>query len=178
MNCHRIRPRQFFCLQLSVSSQLREQPLAIVLHVERSCPAPCQTPCNACTRTTIAPAAHAICDILATNVGIVRKACRGGGKTHHERSARSRQRAANRRRDQAQGTTLMIHPPPRQGQAVCEWTAYEASTRRASPHCAALMVAQAAQAPSQSASGHLPRPPAACARRPRWTPGVPLPGRT
>jgi hypothetical protein len=33
---------------------------------------------HVCTRDTIAPASRAICDILAANVGIVRKARRGG----------------------------------------------------------------------------------------------------
>jgi hypothetical protein len=32
-----------------------------------------ETPCNACISTSVAQASRAICDILATNVGIVRK---------------------------------------------------------------------------------------------------------
>jgi len=78
----------------------------MVLHVEHSCPETCRTDTlQRVYQETIAPASRAICDILATNVGIVRKACRGE-KTHHRRAALSRQLAANRRRDQAQGKTL------------------------------------------------------------------------
>jgi hypothetical protein len=58
--------------------------LPLVLHVGRSRLAACQTRCHAYTRQTIAQASRAICDILATNVGIVRKACRWGGHSHHE----------------------------------------------------------------------------------------------
>src|SRR5439155_22752475 len=54
------------------------------------------------TRDTIAQTSRAICDILATNIGIVRKSCREGEQMHHTRSALHRPRAANRRRAQAQ----------------------------------------------------------------------------
>lgn len=37
-----------------------------------------ETPCNVFISTSVAQASRAICDILATNVGIVRKACREG----------------------------------------------------------------------------------------------------
>ena len=43
--------------------------------MERSCPETCETPLHAFIRTTIAPVSHAICNFLAINVGIVRKAC-------------------------------------------------------------------------------------------------------
>ena len=56
---------------------------------------------NPCTRNTIAQVARTICDILAKNVGIVRKAYRGGGPTHPKR-------AANLRRAQEQGQTLTL----------------------------------------------------------------------
>jgi hypothetical protein len=68
----------------------------MVPHVERSCLETCETPLHACIRTTIAQASHAICDILATNIGIVRKACREGKCTTRV------PRAADRRRAQAQ----------------------------------------------------------------------------
>jgi len=70
------------------------------------------------TLTTIAQASCAICDILVPNVGILRKAGRTGGKTHLKRSALRGQFAANRRRGQKQGKTLMIHPLPRQRQSL------------------------------------------------------------
>ena len=49
----------------------------MVPDVERSGPATCETPLHAFFRTTIAPASHAICDMRATNVEIMRKSCRG-----------------------------------------------------------------------------------------------------
>jgi hypothetical protein len=54
------------------------------------------------TRDTIAQASPAFCDILATNIGIVRKACREGGQMRHTRSALHRPRAGNKRRAKAQ----------------------------------------------------------------------------
>jgi hypothetical protein len=57
---------------------------------------------HVCIRDTIAQASHTFCDILATNIGIVRKACREGEQMHHTHSALHRPRAANRRRAQAQ----------------------------------------------------------------------------
>ena len=51
----------------------------MVPNVERSCPETCETPFHACIRTTIAQASHAICDMLAKNVEIVCKSCRGKG---------------------------------------------------------------------------------------------------
>jgi len=56
---------------------------------------------NSCTRNTIAQVVRTICDILAKNVEIVRKAYRGGGPTHHKR-------AANLQRAQEQGQTLTL----------------------------------------------------------------------
>src|SRR4029453_8447875 len=52
----------------------------MVPNVERSCPETCETPFYACIRTTIASASHAICDMLAKNVEIVRKSCSGEGR--------------------------------------------------------------------------------------------------
>jgi hypothetical protein len=51
----------------------------MVPNVERSCPETCETPFYACISTTIAPVSHAICDMRAKNVEIVRKSCRGEG---------------------------------------------------------------------------------------------------
>jgi hypothetical protein len=39
---------------------------------------------HVCIRTTIAPASHAICDMRAKNVEIVRKSCRGEGDAPKE----------------------------------------------------------------------------------------------
>ena len=52
----------------------------MVPNVERSCPETCETPFHACIRITIAQPFHAICDMLAKNVEIVRKSCRGEGR--------------------------------------------------------------------------------------------------
>jgi hypothetical protein len=52
----------------------------MVPNVERSCPETCETPLHVCIRTTIALASHAICDMLAKNVEIVRKSCGGEGR--------------------------------------------------------------------------------------------------
>src|SRR4029453_16281462 len=61
----------------------------------RTCPVLCETTCNAYTRTTIALASRTICDILAKCIGILRRSCRGGEKTHPTRAARRPQRAAS-----------------------------------------------------------------------------------
>jgi hypothetical protein len=93
---------------------------------------------------TIAPAAHAICDILATNVGIVRKACRGRENTPQvlrsqpsacsqqaERPGIGRNPYAPSPAAPATGGVPMdglrgLNPPTRYASA------------KASPHCAAL----------------------------------------
>jgi hypothetical protein len=56
----------------------------MVPNVERSCPKTCETPFHAYIRITIAQPFHVICDMLAKNVEIVRKSCRGEGRRPKE----------------------------------------------------------------------------------------------
>ena len=102
--------------------------------VSRLCPATCEAPLHAYTRQTIAQASRVICDILATNVGIVRKAYRGGEQIHHKRAALRRQRAANLRRVQEQGQTRTFatrNRAPIYAQAHCNSFLYRILTARA-----------------------------------------------
>ena len=52
------------------------------------------TPCNAYISTSIVQASRPICAILAANIGIARRSCRGGEKTYPTRAALRPHRAA------------------------------------------------------------------------------------
>src|SRR6266481_4481546 len=60
----------------SASSEQRGQPPTMGPYVSRACPETGETPCNTYPRHTVAQTSHAICDILAKNVEIMRKTWR------------------------------------------------------------------------------------------------------
>src|SRR5207244_3562943 len=67
-----------------------------------------ETPCNTFTRSSVVQASRTVCGIHATNVGIVRKASRGGRKTHYGRSALSLQPTDGETRNRETGSVAKL----------------------------------------------------------------------
>ena len=73
-------------------------------------PQTCGLSHNVGLEENVLPGARAVCDIRATYVGIMRKACAWAGQTSHQPAARRRPLTAKRRRAQEQGTTRTRNP--------------------------------------------------------------------